>query len=71
MPFLDTIAIESPLRPAISSISFAGKASGDGLPADKEITSGSPAYLKISLIALGFKFLTLSEKLYSKSITRL
>jgi len=35
------------------------------LPADSETTSGSAAYLKISLIADGLRELTLSLKEYS------
>ncbi len=45
------------------SACLAGKASDDGLPADRDTTSGSAAYLKIFLIALGFRFDTHSENL--------
>ena len=49
----------------ISSSSFTGKASSEGFPAERETTDGSEAYLKISLIALGFRLFVLSEKVYS------
>ena len=42
-----------------------GKASGEGLPAERETTEGSAAYLKISRIAEGFSVCTRSENLYS------
>lgn len=46
----------------ISASSFTGKASGAGFPAESETTSGSAAYLKISLIADGLREFTLSLK---------
>ena len=55
----------------ISSMALVGNASGDGFPADREITSGSAAYLKISRIAEGFKDCTRFENLYSIFSTNL
>ena len=48
--------------------SFAGKSSGAGMPAAKDMMSFCPKSLKISLIADGFKALTLSLKIYSISL---
>lgn len=49
----------------IAAISSFGKASGAGLPAANEMTSGSDVNLSISRIAEAWSLLTLSENLYS------
>ena len=53
----------------ISAIACIGKASGAGLPAERDTTVGSAAYLNISLIADGLSVFTLSETIYSMMIT--
>ena len=45
----------------ISAISFAGNASGAGLPAEKGMTLGSDEFFSISRITEGFKAKTRSE----------
>ena len=52
-------------RAVISAMASLGNASGAGLPADREITCGSAAYLNISRIAEGLSACTLSENTYS------
>ena len=61
--------IAAPVIGAVLGCLAAGKLSGDGLPAAKDITSGSVSDLNISLIADGFNGSVLSEKTYSMQKT--